>query len=133
MKIRGDFVTNSSFASYILTMSEEVFNEKNDWYYGEIGMGPFLKYVKDKIKNEGSKISIDGEEIYSLKLSFHTDDAIPIEGIEYETNVEEIDYVMYTYDVKDLNDKELTSFLYYIIVCRPNFLSDIGLTKVHYH
>jgi len=36
--------------------------------------GPFLMYIKSKIKNEGKKIFIDEEEIYVMKLQFGNDD-----------------------------------------------------------
>ncbi|MBZ2164474.1 hypothetical protein [Methanobacterium spitsbergense] len=130
MKIRGDFVTNSSSASYILAMSETFYNEV---YLEESGMDPFIKYYMDKIKNEGNKIIIDDEEVYLLKLDFNTQDGITLDGTEYEVSNSELDFVMHTYDVNDLDDETLLKFLYNIVITRPNLLYGIGLTVVYHN
>ena len=129
MKIRGDFVTNSSSVSYILTMKEDVF-DVNIAQQRDNGLGKFLSFVKNKIKNEGIKTNLNNEEVYSLKLTFNTDDAYPLEGI----SVEDYDFdgffnTLHDLDINTLTDKELTSFLYWTILY-PNYISDIGATRV---
>ena len=49
MKIRGDFVTNSSSVSYILTMKEDVF-DVNIAQQRDNGLGNFLVLLKIKLK-----------------------------------------------------------------------------------
>lgn len=129
MKIRGDFVTNSSSVSYILTMKEDVFDISIS-KYGDNGIGQFLSFVKDKIKNEGNKTNLDGEEIYSLKLTFDTDYAKPLDGISIEDyDFEGFYNVMHDLDINTITDKELTSFLYWTILY-PNYISEVGATRV---
>ena len=126
MKIRGDFVTNSSSVSYILTMKEDIINQQISLFSG--GFGDYLKFVKDKIKNEGDKTVLNGEEIYSLKLKFNTGNAIPLDGF----NDDEFFCVdaCRDLDISSLTDEELNEFLYWTIVY-PQYLSGIGLTKIY--
>jgi hypothetical protein len=110
-------------------MKEDVF-DVSIATHGDNGIGKFLSFVKNKIKNEGIKTSLNDENIYSLKLTFNTDDARPLDGI----SVENYDFngffnVLYDLDIKTLTDEELTSFLYWTILY-PNYISDIGATRV---
>jgi len=128
MKIRGDFVTNSSSVSYILTMNEDTFDVSID-QCGDSGTGKFLKFVKEKIKNEGTRLILNNEEIYSLKITFVTDEARPIAGISDDGTMSEFLNVMRDFDINNLSNEELNSFLYWTILY-PNYISNIGATRV---
>ncbi len=127
MKIRGDFVTNSSSVSFILTMKEDIVDQKIKLFRNG-GGAEFLKHVKNKIKNEGHKTVLDGEEIYSLKLTFDTGNAIPLDGF----NDDEFFCVdaFCDLDISSLTDDELNEFLNWTILY-PQYLSGIGLTKTY--
>lgn len=124
MKIRTDFVTNSSSVSFILTMKEEIIDNNIAWFKNS-SLGEFLEFVKNKIKEEGQKTELCGEEIYTLKLNFNTDEAI-LEGFEIDGwkpgALEDI-------EISKLTDDQLKALLFWAIL-NPNYLFDIGLTKV---
>lgn len=129
MKIRGDFVTNSSSVSYILTMNEKTFDIMIQ-SCGQNGKSAFLNFVKNKIKSEGNKLNLEGTDIYSLKLTFNTDDAIPLSGMEYDgSNFNDCLNIIRELDITTLNDEELASFLYWTVLT-PQYLPYIGTTRV---
>jgi hypothetical protein len=64
LKIRIDFVTNSSSASFVLTAREEVLDIKinNFTKMGKPGVVQLLTFIKDKLKKEGNQVRIGGED-----------------------------------------------------------------------
>ncbi|NMC61248.1 MAG: hypothetical protein GYA51_17980 [Candidatus Methanofastidiosa archaeon] len=123
MKIRSDFVTNSSSVSFILTMKEEII-DINIGQFRDSTIGEFFDFVKNKMIDEGQKTELFGEEIYTLKLDFNTDEAIPPEEFQI-SNLSSLRDL----DIKKLTDEQLKAFLFWAIL-NPDFLFDIGLTRV---
>lgn len=125
MKIRADYVTNSSSVSYILTMNEEITdiygkNFKSIW-------GPkkaliFEVLHQDIIKN-GTRVMLEGKEIYSKKITFSTDECMT-DG-SFEKPIEEVDFLKFS-------DEELWSYIFgeYIMNGRISEFNGFGSTQV---
>jgi hypothetical protein len=110
-------------------MKEDIIDQQIELYSSmKSGFSGYLNFIKDKIKNEGQKTDLEGEEIYSLKLTFDNGNAIPLDGF----NDDEILCVesLHNLDISKLTDEELNEFLYWTILY-PQYLSGIGLTKIH--
>ena len=72
MKIRIDFVTNSSSASFVLTARDDVLDIKIDNFtkMGKPGVVQLLTFIKDELKKEGNQVRIGGEEYYFTVKEF---------------------------------------------------------------
>ena len=76
MKVRTDYVTNSSSVSFILTVHPEVSSIR----LKSLGHDErpsthtqLLAFARDKIMSQGAQIEVDGEAIYAMPVSFQTD------------------------------------------------------------
>jgi len=90
--------------------------------YKNNAKGDLFKFAKNKIKNEGQRIQLDGEEVYYSKITFNTDEAFPPEGVEDGLALLDI-------DSNQLSDNELIS-LFYWAVLQPDVIYDIGAARV---
>lgn len=98
-------MTNSSSVSYIVTMKKSMV-DGHDKYFGEYKTKEkqrVLNFMRDKLLRDGTRVMLEGEELYSLKIMFSTDEIHNKETIEshYSKDV----------DFNTLSDEELFSYI----------------------
>lgn len=79
MKIRSDYVTNSSSVSYILTMNEDMVRIFREVILRE--KRPLYDVIANLIR-QGEKNTVCGKEVRSIVLKFKTDEGVGVEAIE---------------------------------------------------
>jgi len=123
MKVRGDFVTNSSSVSYILTMNEYTV----DVYIkgSKSGISQFLDFIKTKMKNNGQKVKVGNKELYYMEIEFDTKDIIPM---DLYTDCETWRGI----NVSKLSDEEIWGLIRWnILKGRTLNLCGIGATQIN--
>ncbi len=117
MKIRGDFVTNSSSVSYIVTMHKGMVDIFSDMYESGAEHARIVEQLKLKILNDGSNYTIADEEVIACKVKFNTGDII----IDEDVN-----------SIDSLSEDELWRYIYgkYILEGHINTLKGFGLLQV---
>lgn len=126
MKIRSDFVTNSSSVSFVITAKEEILKLNIAMHEG-YALSKFYSRILDEFNKKGEKINVNGEELQSLKLTFLTND--------WHFEIPETDDIISFYDFlenkdfESMSEEELYCYLYYAIL-NPSLIPDIGATKL---
>ncbi len=126
MKIRNDFVSNSSSVSYIVTMKKEIIDIFARFYgdYRDKEIQEITEFLKNDLIENGTRIYMEGEEMLFKKLKFQTDgDTNNREWIEQEGK---------EVDVSKMSDEELWSYIYgeYILSGKLGQISGFGSTQV---
>ena len=126
MKIRIDFVTNSSSASFVLTAREDVLEIKIDNFtkLGKPGVVQLLKFIKDELKKEGKQVRIGGEEYYFTVKEFELGKGLTLNGEVDPEAVSETDFSLFS-------DDEMWNLINWIAVRgKSEDLYGVGATQI---
>ena len=124
MKIRGDFVTNSSSTSFILTAKEDIFDVNIEHFTktGKICVVQLLNFLKNEMKNEGKQAKIGDNIFYFTQKKF-----LIGKSIKLDENIDP-DAIAST-DFSKLSDEELWNLINWIVV-KGKDLYGIGATQI---
>ena len=125
MKIRGDFVTNSSSTSFILTAKEDIFDVNIEHFNksDKIGVVQLLSFLRDELRNEGNKTKIGNDEVYFTQKKFKIGKSL---SLSEEIDPEKIAST----DFSKLSDDEMWDLINWIVVKgKGKDLYGIGATQ----
>lgn len=122
MKLRTDFVTNSSSVSYIITMDLDIANQFIQYYSGEEKMEGSIRIAKalrDFMLKNGTINYMHEHEIYSYFMEFADDDGTCVSKEILEANGENTDPLK-------MNEEELFNYIRGELIYRQKLSSTLG-------
>ena len=121
MKIRADFVTNSSSVSYIVTLCGEMVDVHmrfHDIKNSNPTLDRIVNTVRDDVEKTGTSVYLEGKELITKRISFTTD----------EITLDDLTPAQ----IEELSDKDLWSYILgkYIMEGRLCGVMGFGVTQV---
>ena len=124
MKIRTDFVTNSSSVSYILTMSNNMVCTHMESQKGYIksDVKAIAEFIRNDMLKNGTYVMLEDEELYVKKIKFRTDEVLLDDF--FDMPVDQVDF-------STINEDDLWAFIYgqYILDGRLKEIRGFGITQ----
>ena len=121
MKIRTDFVTNSSSVSYILTMCDDIVDTYMR-FHGIAERDPqkakLINIIRDDMYKNGTYVYLEGKEVITKRITFNTDETITDDHLETP--------------LEKMTDDELWSYILgeYILNRKLCGVEGFGITQV---
>jgi hypothetical protein len=125
VKIRCDFVTNSSSASFVLTAKEEIMdaNIKHFQETGKTGLVQLLTFLKEKMGEEGNKTKIADQEYSFTVKKFALGKSIFLTDDVDQENIARTDF-------SKLSDEDMWAVINWVVVKgRSKDLFGVGATQ----